>query len=280
MSNDFDPVINDPLHYDNEYPATMKPVYFNSYGKKLIGSMFVAAGKGPHPTVLLLHGFPGNELNMDLAQAMRRAGFNTAIFHYRGSWGSEGDFSWQNCIDDTKVAIEMLRSDKAKEIYRIDAERIVLVGHSMGGFTAFMNLINDDKIDNAAYLSGFNFGMWGQLIKDNKDAQNLSLDKMEHSVQIVNGTTARKLLDEMIEHHEKYNLVNYAEKLAKKNLLMIGANYDQVAPIDFHHIPLVEAIKKHNMDLNTKVLMAGHSFEDKRIELTREVINWLNKIEW
>ena len=33
----------------------------------------IAAGAGPHPTMLLLHGLPGNERNLDLAQAARRA---------------------------------------------------------------------------------------------------------------------------------------------------------------------------------------------------------------
>ncbi len=34
---------------------------------------YIPAGAGPHPTVVLLHGLPGNEKNLDLAQAMRRA---------------------------------------------------------------------------------------------------------------------------------------------------------------------------------------------------------------
>ena len=39
--------------------------------------------------VLLLHGFPGNEKNLDLAQDLRADGFNVLFFHYRGAWGSE-----------------------------------------------------------------------------------------------------------------------------------------------------------------------------------------------
>lgn len=47
--------------------------------------MYMAAGAGPHPTVLLLHGLPGNEQNVDLAQSIRRAGWNVLTLHYRGS---------------------------------------------------------------------------------------------------------------------------------------------------------------------------------------------------
>jgi dipeptidyl aminopeptidase/acylaminoacyl peptidase len=64
-----------------------------SHGEMLLGILYEAAGPGKHPTVLLLHGFPGYEQNLDLAQAMRRAGWNVLAMHYRGSWGVGGDFS-------------------------------------------------------------------------------------------------------------------------------------------------------------------------------------------
>jgi pimeloyl-ACP methyl ester carboxylesterase len=33
------------------------------------GQFYLAGGEGPHPTLVLLHGFPGNEQIFDLAQA-------------------------------------------------------------------------------------------------------------------------------------------------------------------------------------------------------------------
>ena len=51
----------------------------------LAGMMLGANGQGPHPTIVLLHGFPGNEKNLDLAQSLRRAGYNVLFFHYRGA---------------------------------------------------------------------------------------------------------------------------------------------------------------------------------------------------
>jgi hypothetical protein len=32
--------------------------------------IYIASGAGPHPTVLMLHGFPGNEKNLDLAHSV------------------------------------------------------------------------------------------------------------------------------------------------------------------------------------------------------------------
>ena len=35
--------------------------------------------------MILFHGLPGNEQNLDLAQAIRRANWNVLTLHYRGS---------------------------------------------------------------------------------------------------------------------------------------------------------------------------------------------------
>jgi uncharacterized protein len=40
-----------------------------SHGARINGLMYLAAGSGPHPIVIFLHGYPGNERNLDLAQA-------------------------------------------------------------------------------------------------------------------------------------------------------------------------------------------------------------------
>jgi pimeloyl-ACP methyl ester carboxylesterase len=65
----------------------METFQIPSHGALLNAFVYVAAGAGPHPAVVLLHGFPGNERNLDLAQDMRRAGWDVLYFDYRGSWG-------------------------------------------------------------------------------------------------------------------------------------------------------------------------------------------------
>jgi hypothetical protein len=47
---------------------------FLSNGVNLNAVLYTANGVGPHPNVLILHGLPGNEQNIDLAQSMRQAG--------------------------------------------------------------------------------------------------------------------------------------------------------------------------------------------------------------
>jgi len=104
-----------------------------SHGEMLLGIFYEAAGPGKHPTVVLPHGFPGYEQNLDLAQAMRRAGWNVLAMHYRGSWGVGGDFSLAHASEDADAMVAFAHSPEPARKYHIDPDRIVVVGHSMGG---------------------------------------------------------------------------------------------------------------------------------------------------
>jgi dienelactone hydrolase len=66
---------------NSQYPATVTEFPILSNGSRMPGFMYIAEGPGPHPTVVLLHGIPGNEKNLDIAQSLRRAGFNTLFFN-------------------------------------------------------------------------------------------------------------------------------------------------------------------------------------------------------
>src|SRR3954467_4331013 len=120
---------------DAAFPAHNEQLLIPSHGLGMNALLFVASGKGPHRTVILMHGLPGNERNLDLAQAIRRSGWDVLTFTYRGAWGSPGDFSISNAMEDTAAALEFARSDAAAKL-GIDKSHIVLAGHSMGGATA------------------------------------------------------------------------------------------------------------------------------------------------
>ena len=51
----------------NTPPASTLPVRIDSHGQPLIGVLHLPSGPGPHPVVVLLHGFPGYERGFDLA---------------------------------------------------------------------------------------------------------------------------------------------------------------------------------------------------------------------
>ena len=148
------PAVVDPAR-DPAFPAHNQQLLIPSHGVGMNALLLVTGGKGPHPTVILMHGLPGNERNLDLAQAIRRAGWDVLTFTYRGAWGSPGDFSIANAMEDTAAALEFARSaDGAR--FGIDTRNIVLAGHSMGGATAFMTAASATGLDGLILIDAWN----------------------------------------------------------------------------------------------------------------------------
>src|SRR5690349_3862139 len=140
------------------YRASMETMQIPSHGKGMNALVYVAAGAGPHPAVVLLHGFPGTERNLDLAQDIRRAGWDVLYFNYRGSWGTPGDFSFTHGIEDVAAALAYLRQPAVGKKLRLDPARIVLVGHSMGGFMAIQAAATDPRVRAIGVISGGDLG--------------------------------------------------------------------------------------------------------------------------
>lgn len=275
----FDPVTQDDPNPSGSFSATMAPLFFESGGCKVYGTFFSAAGDGLHPTILLLVGFPGNEVNFDIAHMLRRKGYNVFTFYPRGCWGSEGNYSWQNLVDDGAAAINFLKTDFIKEKYKVDDKKITLVGHSMGGFSALYNSIRFDEIKNVCGIAPFNAGMFGQVLALNEQIKLYSIQQMQPAMEFVKNDSAESLLDEMINNQKEWNLLYHLEKLAKKNLLVVSAKFDSIAPLELHHTPLEAKLKVLNPNSEFATLETGHSFSDKRIQLMRIISNWFTKIE-
>ena len=88
-------------------PASMEEVAIQSHGSRMNGIVYMAAGAGAHPLVIFFHGYPGNERNLDLAQAVRRAGYQALYVDFRGMWGSGGTFSFANGLEDARTILAL-----------------------------------------------------------------------------------------------------------------------------------------------------------------------------
>ena len=73
-------------------------------------SQGVAAGPGVSAALVAM----ATELNLDLARAMQRAGWNVLAIHYRGVWGAPGQFSFNHTVEDARAALAWLR-DPARD---------------------------------------------------------------------------------------------------------------------------------------------------------------------
>ena len=91
--------------------------------------------EGPHPAVVMFHGFPGYTTNNDLEYALMRMGCVVIHVNHRGAWGSEGNYLFSNLVDDAVAITKWAHNPATTDQYNIDPDAIFLVGHSMGGMT-------------------------------------------------------------------------------------------------------------------------------------------------
>ncbi len=274
------PICED-INYNPEHEAVVTTTILESEGKRLRGTVFYFNDNLPRKTILLLHGFPGSEFAYDLGHIFLRAGWNVLGFHYRGIWGSEGEFTFENAIQDIKNVIEILSEDKLGNGFRVDSGKIVLVGHSFGGFAALNVLADCDKTKYATSIAPFNFAMLGAYLREHPEFLEVAEERMDWSARFIENSSGKKLVAEMLAHEADMNLLSLIPKYSEKKILLIAGEKDKTSEPQFHYYPFVESFSKYpfSSNLSTKLLYDNHSFASSRLQLSSTILDWLNKIE-
>lgn len=254
------------LQWDAAAPAGTIELTIPSEGSRMAGFIYTANGTQKHPTLLLLHGYPGNERNLDLAQVVRAHGWNVIYFDYRGSWGSEGRFSFANCVLDVINVVSFCK--KYSDSLRIDTSNIVLFGHSMGGFVCLKALGELPGVKK-----GFALSTWDiystfknvtlpQLKAFSADSNN----GMSYSVL---NTPLELILTPVIENLAWYNLQNETA-LSEKQIIMLDEHNE--------NMDLAESLRKSNHKyFEHEIWKTDHGFTNKRISLINKVIAFLDR---
>jgi len=242
---------------NNSLPATSNEITITIGNDSIAAFGMLAAGKEPKETVLLLHGLPGNERNLDIAQELRRKGRNVIYFNYRGAWGSQGEFLYSNCLEDVKKVMDFFSIPENAEKYRVKPNSFILFGHSLGGGIALLNGATDDRVKKIAIYSPLNIGT----------ASSGVLDWLHGYVKdlFMLNINPDKFYKELKDHKDSFDALHYKKELSKKHLLVIDENDRNKHWVE-------------QLDNTEYILMkTDHSFSDKRLELIEKVSEWINK---
>lgn len=258
---------------DAANPAANVQLLVPSHGVGMNGLFFLAAGAGPKPTMLLLHGLPGNERNLDLAQAVRRAGWNVLTFTYRGAWGSPGRFSIENAMADSRAALAYLRTPAAAAAFKVDRSRLVIAGHSMGGLAAALTAADDAALAGTVLLDAWDIGATAEWMAadpaKNRAAFIADTNDLGHALV---GATAETLADEVRRKGPGWRLTRRAAGLARAPLLSIYARHGIAAD----NRTLAAAVgQQPGARVTARELDSDHAFADSRIALSQAVVDWL-----
>ncbi len=268
-SRDLPPAIYTDPPRDSAHPARMAVLHIPSGGVRINGLAYLAAGPGMHPTLVLLHGLPGNEKNLDLAQAARRAGWNAITFNYRGSWGSPGAFRFAQNLQDADAVLTYLREAATARTLGIDTARMVLAGHSMGGWVTALTAAHHPELSGAILISGANMG---DAARAGPAARPQLVRQMGGMMESLAGVTAEQMVDELTANAPAWTWFRAAPGLARLPLLVLTTN-DGLAP---QATALADSVRAHGgTRVQTVHVATDHGWSDRRIELQALVLRWL-----
>lgn len=243
-------------------------------GERMYACLFQPQGGGPRPTVLLLHGYPGDENNYDLAHVFQRAGYTVVIFHYRGTWGSEGLFSLGHVLEDVSSAVGFIRQHSGEETFQFDAEKLMIIGHSMGGFAALQTAARDSHLLGAAAIAAFDFSLASKMPCLHEAIQKEFADCLPiHRIDLDG------LMKEIDENAMNWSFPALADGLSTKPVCLIGAEKDVISLPKYHLTPLAELLRQNaGAKVTVKLLDDGHCLSGTRIELAEILLSWMNSL--
>ena len=251
---------------DAAHPAKMTVLHIPSHGVLINGLVYQPPGAGPHPTLIICHGLPGNEKNLDLAQAVRRAGWNAVTFNYRGSWGSPGVFRFAQNLEDADAVLAYVRDPANAAKLGVDVRRIAIAGHSMGGWVVAHTAAHDHGLIGAVLISAWDAGRSGD--KPLGPLAGMMADDME----TLTGVTGQSMAAELRAHAKEFRFDNAAEGLSQTPLLVLTAD-DGLAPDADALVHAIEAKGGHKVTLTH--VATDHAWSDHRIMLESTILRWL-----
>jgi hypothetical protein len=255
-------------------------VVFKSQGAKVHGLFYEASGVERLSTVILCHGFPGNDGDVfGLGERLTEEGFNALAFNYRGSWGSEGLFKDANSLEDVVSAIRYVKSSFVVKEFNVNPSRIALIGYSYGGGMALLGSLSDTSVKRVVDIAGGNLGEAGRMMKQSDEFRR-AIEKSIEEGASNSGLRANpeEIIAELLADLDKFDLVKHADGLSSKDILIIGGWRDQEADIEHHILPLYRALQKHGANhMQIEIFDTDHSFTNVRNQLADRIVSWLRR---
>jgi pimeloyl-ACP methyl ester carboxylesterase len=260
-------IYTDPVT-DSAHLARMAVLHIPSGGVKINGVAYVASGGGPHPTVILLHGLPGNEKNLDLAQAIRRDGWNVVTFNYRGSWGSPGVFRFGQNLEEADAVLAYVHDPANEQALGIEPRCVVMMGHSMGGWVTVTAAARHPDLAGVVTISA------GDMAGLAAAPQSVRVKEMADNMESLAGVSAESMAED-VTNMIRYPMTGAAAGLVKTPYLALTSNDGLAANTD----ALVAAIRaKGGIEVSERHMATDHSWSDHRVALQVAVLTWLEQL--
>lgn len=239
-------------------------VYFESHGRRLLGTLFLAQDDSPKPTALILHGIPGIEKNYDIALMLRKNGWNSLIFHYQGCWGSQGIYTLKTIPDDVCAALDYLSQGQHPQI---NPHQLVCIGHSLGGWAAVLSAVQEARVKAVAVYG---------IVADPTSLPFSAADALANFTPWLPGLTPDAFVEQWQALDTAYSPLEQVSALTQP-LLVLHGQADEVIPIAQAEALFARAQGLKQIKIHPD---ANHAFAWHRDWLLQEILQWLKALEF
>jgi pimeloyl-ACP methyl ester carboxylesterase len=276
-------IFNLLLFYVNSYGQIIETTIL-SEGAKLNAYYYKAPGDNLKPTVIWMHGIPGQKETgkLEIAMELNKRGFNSVAFNYRGLWNDQGLFSTGNAVNDLASVISFLYDSDNITKFSIDTNRIIVAGHSYGSNIAILSGILDVRVNEimCLALADFSYVYRGILNPDNDNlemrawAQRVS-DRLWGDDKLIKDYESFN--SDLLINNFKYDFVAQSDKLMDNRILIVVGSNDLTTPIENHFFPLYRKLQKAgHPDLNVIITESDHKFTDTpKSEIADMITDWV-----
>jgi hypothetical protein len=181
-----------------------------------------------------------------------------------------GTYSWAHVLQDAHACVAWMRSP-AFDAAHGDGDVHALIGHSLGGFAALQVGLSVPAA-KVISIAGYNFG--AAPLRDCADREALGRD-WDAATMPLAGTSGRALADEALDCPEDWNLDRLGGRYAGRDVLLVAAARDEIAPPSVHHDPLVASLADAGVNVSDEWLDTDHSLASARNRLCDVVCRWL-----
>jgi len=259
--------------------VTPVKIDFYSNGNKLNADFYKANSDKPLPALILLHGYPGGEGDLfGLGKKLSSGGINVLVFNFQGTWSSEGEFSFENSMDDVGAAIKFLKVKRNIEKYNIDTSAIVVAGYSFGGAMVLTAALYNSEVKRIISIAGGDESVFGRKRLTDESYNNWFeqfLIESEYPDGPVKCDT-KSYTKFWLSNLDKYDQVKHAESLKNRDILFLGGWKDKAVVLEEHILPLYRKLQElNNENLQIHVFETDHGFGNVRNELQVTIEKWI-----
>ena len=279
--SDVDYTVTDPPFSDPAFPTEHFMTHFMSQGTPVHAFIWLAQGAEPKGCVLISpQAFGGDRLE-SLILPLLNSGISVMTFQPRGMWDGHHQYSLISALDDVHAAVEFIRTvdaagrkTRAGNGYRIDPDRIAVLGVSGGGGTVgFAACAEIEALRFGVAIAPANHELYRDFSADTVPKDLFDFMKRETAGRV----DVESRLSTMTKADiDRLSIIQNVPRLLSKTLLLLGASNDLVTPLASAHVPIARAFREAGARNLTEVIMdTDHLFLSKRIALARLVISWL-----